>query len=109
MRLTIVMVGILAQQQHIRALVGRQLQRGADIRLWWEDRVLAPLLGQELLELVVVGLLGLAGQDRLPAGRDRWCHRVLLLLAPLLDTRSGPAGIGFRKGWLGRWLTVIEG
>jgi hypothetical protein len=43
-------------------------QRGEDLRLGREDRVIVPLLGQKLLERMVVGLFGLAGPGRLPAG-----------------------------------------
>jgi len=69
-RLADVVIGVLPQKQHLHFVVWRIFQSIEDVFLRWEDGVIAPLLRDELLQLLEVRLVELRRQHVAPALRD---------------------------------------
>ena len=70
MRLAVVVVGVLADDEDADVVVRRQLQGGEDLVLGREDLVTGALLVEEGAQLVEVGLLQLLADDLLPRARE---------------------------------------
>ena len=62
-------VRILSEDQHACVGVRRQVERGEDLIVRRVHRVALALLGDERLQLLPVGLVELAAQDRVPIRR----------------------------------------
>jgi hypothetical protein len=76
-RLPVVVIRILAEQEHPHAVVGREPKRREDLVLGGKDRAGAPRLRDEGRERTEVGLLKLRSEHGVPR-RRQGPHEVIL-------------------------------
>ena len=78
MRLIVIMIGVLPQQQHIDAFIRRYLQCRENLRLRRKNGIVLALFIYELREFVKVRLFKLTIQMLMPALRDVYLAKSVL-------------------------------
>jgi hypothetical protein len=86
--LVVVVVGVLAEQEHVDLVVRGVFEGREDLVLGGEHLVLGPLAGDELHQLGEVGFLELGGQDGLPRRRQRGARKAHVHSTPILGQIS---------------------
>ena len=76
MRLAVVVVGVLAEDEDLGVGIGRKREGGEHVRVGREDGVGGALGGDEGQELGPVDFVSFGGELFAPAGRDGRGHRI---------------------------------